>query len=219
MIDGGSTDGSVEIIKQYSPQLAYWISEPDSGHGNAVNKGFAQTSGDIMTWLNSDDMYFPWTLEIVAEIFANHPEVNWITGLCAIWNKKGQIIHAGPNFKNKYDFLLGRYAWIQQEGTFWRRSLWETVGGKIDESYQLMVDGELWCRFFMHTQLHHVHSLLGGFRSWGGNRSQKHMQSCHTEMRRCIDTMRLACDFQTNSNIKRLLDIISILQTLNEGSR
>jgi hypothetical protein len=197
VIDGGSTDGSREIIERYSSQLAYWVSEEDRGHAHALNKGFAHTTGEIMAWLNSDDLYLPWTLRTVAEIFAKFPDVHWITGVNAWWDDQGRMTSARENLKNKYDFLLGRYAWIQQESTFWRRSLWEAVGGRLDESYRYMVDGELWTRFFTRAPLHHVGCVLGGFRSWGNNRSASHMDECHAEMRRAIGLMRRGCDAHT----------------------
>lgn len=194
VIDGGSTDGSREIIKSYAHRLSYWESEPDRGHGHAVNKGFSHTTGEIMAWLNSDDMYLPWTLQTVAEIFATHPEVQWITGVNSWWDEFGRLTNAEEVLKNKYDFLLGRYGWIQQESTFWRRSLWDAAGGRLDESYRMMVDGELWTRFFKQAQLHHVRCVLGGFRSWGANRSILHVDECHAEMHRAIDTMRVGFD-------------------------
>ena len=214
VIDGGSDDGSAEIIRQHSSQLAFWVSEPDNGHGNAINKGFARTSGEIMAWLNSDDMYLPWTLHTVAEIFTSHPEVNWITGINVHWDAKGRIINAFHNLKNKYDFLLNRYAWIQQESTFWRRSLWDAAGGRLDEDYSLMVDGELWTRFFLHDRLYHVNCVLGGYRMWGGNRAAQHMDACHAEMRQSINTMRRACDASTLSNLSKLRQISNLADVM-----
>lgn len=197
VVDGGSRDGSPQIIERHAPQLAYWVSEPDRGHAHALNKGFARSSGEIMAWINSDDLYLPWTLRTIAEIFATHPEVEWITGVNAWWDDQGRLVNTRENFKNKYDYLIGRYAWIQQESTFWRRSLWERAGGKLDESYRFMVDGELWTRFFLHAPLHHVGCVLGGFRSWGENRSTLHFDECHAEMRRAIEAMRGGCDART----------------------
>jgi hypothetical protein len=147
-----------------------------------------------MAWLNSDDLYFPWTLQTVAEIFSRFPEVDWITGLNVLWDRDGRIIRCDQRLKNKYDFLLGRYAWIQQESTFWRRSLWEATGGALNESYKFMVDGELWTRFFLKSKLHHVGCALGGYRTWGGNRSELNMDRCHGEMRRCIALMERQSD-------------------------
>jgi hypothetical protein len=164
-----------------------------------------------MAWLNSDDLYLPWTLRTVAEIFATHPDVQWITGVNAWWDDAGRLTHAQKSYKNVYDYLLGRYAWIQQESTFWRRSLWEEAGGRLDESYRLMVDGELWTRFFARAPLHHVGCVLGGFRAWGGNRSADQMDACHLEMRRCIDGMRKSSAPDRLAIAKRLQAARSVL--------
>ena len=79
VIDGASSDDSVEIIRKYAGQLTYWVSETDKGQYDAINKGFARTTGEIMAWLNSDDMYTPWALTVVADIFRLFPHVEWIT--------------------------------------------------------------------------------------------------------------------------------------------
>ena len=197
VIDGGSTDGSVDIIKHHAPRLAYWLSEPDHGHGHALNKGFQRTTGEIMAWLNSDDLYFPWTLQTVAEIFSAHPDIAWLTAQSgAIFDSEGRIVSADRNFNSKYDYLLGRHS-LQQESTFWRRSLWEAAGGTINEDYKLMVDGELWTRFFLKAPLYHVARLLGGFRRWGENRSLLDRAQCEAEMKRCVEVMRYSSDAQT----------------------
>jgi glycosyltransferase involved in cell wall biosynthesis len=209
VIDGGSTDGSLEVIKRYEKHISFWVSERDSGHGHALNKGFSRATGEIMAWLNSDDMYLPWTFKTVAEIFSNKPDVDWLTGIPIHWDRNNRIVHViEGNYKNKFDFLIGRYDWIQQESTFWRRRLWEAAGGEIDTSYKLMVDGELWSRFFQYASLYHVSCILGGWRAWGGNRSSKQMTECHEEMRRCIEAMMLNC----NDSTLRKVDKIKFVQ-------
>ncbi len=204
VVDGGSTDGSVEIIKRHADRLAFWCSEADVGHGNALNKGLRHATGEIIAWLNSDDVYWPWTLAAVAEIFEAHPDVNWITGFGMTLDEKGRIVGLSQRQVNIYDYLLGRYEWIQQEGTFWRRSLWEAAGSFVNESYHFMVDGELWTRFFLKAQLFHVRCALGAFRQWGGNRSTLNGQACHAEMHRCISTMRQSCGSQILENAAAL---------------
>lgn len=182
VIDGGSSDGSAEIIARHASRLAYWVSEPDHGQYDAVNKGFAKTTGEIMAWLNSDDKYTPWALSAVADIFSSFPEIEWVTSLHPVsWNPLGQAVavdftggfsrHAfirGANFPAKGSY--GR-RWIQQESTFWRRSLWERAGGRLDTRFAMAADFELWARFYDHAELFGIQALLGGFRSHGAQKS------------------------------------------------
>ena len=195
VIDGGSTDGSSEIIEKYRHKLHYFVSEPDSGHGSALNKGFSRTSGEIMAWLNSDDKYTPWALKTVAEIFDANPDINWITGTHGFWNDRGALTHSNIFFRNVLDYLSGQYRFIQQESVFWRRSLWERAGAHIDESYRFMVDGELWCRFFTLDRLWHVRCILSGYRVHGSNRARLNEKECREEMRRAIADLKEKCDF------------------------
>lgn len=182
VIDGGSSDGSVETIRKYADRLTYWVTEPDRGQYDAINKGFAHTTGEIMAWLNSDDKYTPRAFSVVADIFSTYPEVEWITSVHPVsWNERGQAVAVdftggfsrqsffkGGNFPGKGSY--GR-RWIQQESTFWRRSLWERAGGGLDTSLQLAADFELWARFFRQADLYGVSALLGGFRAHGNQLS------------------------------------------------
>jgi len=194
VVDGGSTDGSADIIEKYRSRLNHYVSEPDLGHGNALNKGFRRTTGDIMAWLNSDDMYTPWAFKTVAEVFESYPDVNWITGLQGLWNTHGALVNVTPVYKNAIDFLSGNYEWIEQECVFWRRSLWEKAGGHIDETYRYMVDGELWCRFFSLDRLWHVNCPLAGYRSHATNRAKLFRNECIAEMNRAVEGMRTRID-------------------------
>ena len=190
IIDGGSTDGSVDIIRKYEEYLHYWVSEPDSGHGNALNKGFAKATGDVMAWINSDDKYMPWTLSTVGEIFATRPDVHWIVGHSGFWDLHGRLINMITQYKNVYDYLMGEYRWIQQESVFFSKSLWQRAGGNINENYTLMVDGELWCRFFQYDELWRVPVVLSGYRSHGDNRAVENWDEVHIQMRKAIEELR-----------------------------
>jgi glycosyltransferase involved in cell wall biosynthesis len=179
VMDGGSTDGSIEIIQEYAGRLHYWKSAPDAGHYAAINEGFSHSTGEIMAWLNSDDQYLPGALSIVAEVFAAFPEIEWLTTLFPMrWDEKGRIVRCTPRRGySKAAFLagenlpIGRWfseGFIQQETTFWRRSLWERAGGALDTRRTLAADFDLWARFYQHAQLYAVDAPLGGFR-WHGN--------------------------------------------------
>ncbi|CAK8724192.1 MAG: Glycosyltransferase involved in cell wall bisynthesis [Candidatus Electronema aureum] len=193
VIDGGSSDNSVDIIKKYENKLHFWISEKDEGHGHAINKGFSHTSGEIMAWINSDDKYTPWSFNVVAEIFSNFPHVMWIVGFNSWWNSTGAMTTASRCPKNIFDFLLGNYGWIQQESVFWRRELWEKAGGYINQNYKLMVDGELWTRFFLHEELYSVDCILSGYRMHNSNRAKLYYSNCLEEMNIAISLMKSKC--------------------------
>jgi glycosyltransferase involved in cell wall biosynthesis len=163
VIDGGSTDDSVGSIKRYAREITHWVSEPDLGHADALNKGFAVTTGEVMAWLNSSDIYYPWTLETVAAVFRDLPEVEWIQGVQSHIDFGLQPKEVGQGFCNRYDLLV-RNRTIQQESVFWRRSLWERAGGQLDDALRLACDYGLWLRFSRHAPLYHVGTILAAFR-------------------------------------------------------
>lgn len=212
VIDGGSTDRSVEIIKKYESELAYWISEPDSGHAHALNKGFAKATGDIMAWINSDDMYFPWTFKAISEIFNKYNDVFWIKGLHSKFSDNGILLSSNPVFKNIFDFAQKDYKWIQQESVFWTKDLWERAGGFINEEYKFMVDGELWTRFFLLEELWHVNIPLGGLRQHAGRRAPNNMDEVLNEMERCIDKMNLNLPKEITTTLSKINDRKSALK-------
>jgi glycosyltransferase involved in cell wall biosynthesis len=164
IIDGGSTDDSVAIIKKYQSQLSYWVSEPDKGLYDAVQKGFDKSTGEIMAWINSDDLYHPKAFFTITEIFKFN-EVNWLQGIPSTFDEMGRTVDvSGIKRWSKLDYYIGNFEWIQQESVFWRRSLWTKSGSKIDSNMKYAADLELWLRFFRHEKLYVTRALFGGFR-------------------------------------------------------
>lgn len=159
VVDGQSTDGSADLIEKRRHALAWWVSEPDGGAWEAINKGFAHTSGEVMGWLGSDDLLMPWSLSVIGEVFATFPEVEWLTTLFPTrCDEQGRPVDS--YYLDAYSaeaFLRGENlpaagwraaGFIQQEATYWRRSLWERVGGRLDDSLAAQAaDFELWARF------------------------------------------------------------------------
>lgn len=165
VIDGGSTDGSVDIIKKYADRITYWVSEKDNGQYDAINKGFSHSTGDIMGWINSSDIHYPWTFKTIAEIFEQLSEVQWLAGMpthLSTGNAPQRVATSNP--KNIYDILNGNYRWIQQESVFWKRDLWIKAGGQLDIKIKYAEDFNLWLRFFKHAKLYNVNTILAGFR-------------------------------------------------------
>jgi glycosyltransferase involved in cell wall biosynthesis len=168
IIDGGSTDGTLDIIRKYEPQISGWLSEPDNGMYDALNKGFARTSGEVMGWISATDQLHTGGLAVVGTVFRDLPEVEWITGRPTWFNEEGMTlgVYDLPHWSRKR-FLAGANRYIQQESTFWRRSLWERASSHMDSTRRNCADFELWVRFFRHAKLYPVDALIGGFRAHG----------------------------------------------------
>lgn len=179
VVDGGSTDGSRLLIEKYADRLAYWCSEKDAGQYDAINKGFGKTSGEIMAWLNSSDLYLPWTFSTVREIFTRFPEVQWVTSLrklCIQEDGSFEGLQKMPGFAGR-SYFLGRHGgpdnsdFLQQETVFWRRELWEKIGGRIPDECRFAADFHLWSEFFRHAPVVGVDAPLAAFRFHGDSRS------------------------------------------------
>lgn len=183
IIDGGSTDGSVDIIKKYENSISFWVSEPDKGMYDAIRKGFEKSSGEIMAWLNSDDLYKPGSLNMTASVFRD-TGVEWISGMSSLYNKVGDCVKTNNLMKwSKSLFWFKDFNWIQQESVFWKRSLWERTGGLINTDLKYASDFELWCRFFNYAELYSVYTSLAGFRLHGSQITSDFKQEYNAEAR------------------------------------
>ncbi len=145
VMDGGSTDGSVDIIRAHQEKLAYWQSAPDGGQGAAVDEGFKRSDGEILAWLNSDDLLLPGVLRYVGAYFRGHPEVDVVYGHRLILDSRGWEVGRWVLPRHSGDLLLWA-DFIPQECCFWRRSAYEKVGG-IDRRFRFALDWDLLVRF------------------------------------------------------------------------
>ena len=188
IIDGGSTDGTLEIIQAYAKEITGWISEPDSGMYDALNKGFAKSSNEIMGWISGTDILHPGGLFVVGSVFRAFPDVEWITGTPTVVDESGATTEVRPlPHWSRVRFLAGANKYIQQESTFWRRSLWEKAGGYVDASRRIASDFELWVRFFRHARLYSVSALIGAYRAHANSIGLEDMAACHRVHSQVID--------------------------------
>jgi glycosyltransferase involved in cell wall biosynthesis len=147
IIDGGSSDNSVDIIKKYEKYLTYWVSEKDSGQSDAINKGYARATGEIINWLNSDDYYEPGSLFKVAQHFSN-PETLVFCGKSRVFSETAFHFSTGTDiYPNDLLKTIG-WARIDQPETFFRKSAWDKIGG-IDGQFHYLMDREFWIRFLL----------------------------------------------------------------------
>ena len=164
VIDGGSTDNTVEIIKKYEKYLTYWVSEPDEGQSQAINKGFSISTGKIMGWLNSDDLLDKKALYYLANAYK--PGLNWWTGGASKILSNGKYINSktkGLTPVTTNDLLHARRI-ICQVATFWNRKLWNEVGSSLS-SLNLAMDYELWLRFSKISSAIPINQNLGIFKT------------------------------------------------------
>lgn len=190
--DGGSTDETLRVIEKYSSWIDDWHSEPDTGMYDALNKGFARSSGEIMAWSPTGDVYEPGALRVLGQVFRQMPEIEWLTSLHKVkCNESGEessryevdgfsrrALRKGLNFVggNPYASFT-----IAQQSTFWRRGLWERSGGRLDDTMRGAGDFELWMRFSRHAEIYALDRALGVFMNHEGQESVKNAVRMHSE--------------------------------------
>ena len=185
VMDGGSTDETVGILKAYGDRLT-WVSEPDHGQGHAINKGLRRATGDIVAYLNSDDELEPGALRRIGAYFKSHRDAEWVTGKCRIIDPQGRETRRSITaYKNawmrtkSYQVLLV-LNYISQPATFWRRSMLESIG-YFDESLHYTLDYDYWLRIGGRHRLHVLDGYIARFRvhpdSKGGTSAQKQFDS------------------------------------------
>lgn len=177
----GAGDDTRQVLERHNDKIDWWCSEPDDGQYDAIRKGFARSTGEILFWLNADDMLLPRSLWAVADVFSHFAQIEWLSTLRpGRFDAFGYLVATGmiPGF-SKAAFLDGYFlpstlksgSWIQQESTFFRRSLWEKCGHALT-SAPLAGDFALWCEFYKRVELVGLTYPIGGFRGRTGQRSE-----------------------------------------------
>ena len=163
IVDGGSTDGSAEIIKQFTDKLAWWVSEPDLGQADAINKGFAHANGKIFAWLNSDDTYLPGAISQAVESLLAFPDAALVYGDANLIDEQGSIIGRFPSRQTDLHRLLRGSVHIPQQTTFFWSRFWEQAG-PLDPTFNMAMDYDLWVRLAKLASLIYVPRLWANFR-------------------------------------------------------
>ncbi|USN99338.1 MAG: glycosyltransferase [Phycisphaeraceae bacterium] len=177
VLDGGSNDGSHEIIERYTDRLDWWVSEPDKGQCHAINRGFARATGDVLYWVNSDDLLLPGTLAAVRDAFDRDPGLGVVTGYTVVVDAENQIIDLRRRMPDSPRMARLGYLRSKQPSVFFRRSLFEAVGG-LDESLECVLDTDLWLKM-----------MRAGAR-WGGLPRYLSAERRHGEMKGVVLTER-----------------------------
>jgi glycosyltransferase involved in cell wall biosynthesis len=174
VMDGGSTDGSVDIIKKHAKHLAYWQSARDGGQVNAISDGFRRCTGDILCWLNSDDMFTPGTLKKVRALFQENDVLDLLYADYLVLQADGRLI-AKPKIAYDFDICLAVFLMIPQSSSFWTRRIYDAVGG-LDCAYQYSFDFDLFLKFGRELKdrpgaIRNVHDYWSIFRIHGASKT------------------------------------------------
>lgn len=205
IVDGGSTDGSVEIIKKYAgrdglvlskdkgtpplPQkqafgfhkIDWWVSEKDKGQTDAINKGFARARGEILAWINSDDTYEPCAVSAAVKYLQDHPNVGLVYGDAHFIDEQGRVIGKFAARQTDYTRLRRGYVHIPQQAAFFRADLWREVG-PLDPSFYFAMDYDLWVRLAARAPIHYTPQLWANFRLHSSGKTIAADDRCWPEM-------------------------------------
>lgn len=209
--DGGSTDGSVEIIKKYEKYLAYWVSEKDKGQADAIRKGFNYSTGDVLAWLNSDDIYVPQVLFYIMKIFKSDNCINMIYGNDYLINKDDEIIYKRRSIPFNLNTCIIVGGILEQVSTFWKKNIYQKAGG-INPNYIFCMDLDLFIRIEKIAKIKYISEFLACARQHERSKSSL-IQDIHLQERGKISNEYLGISrnslkfkfFYNVYNIRRLI--------------
>jgi glycosyltransferase involved in cell wall biosynthesis len=183
LVDGSSTDGTQNIIKKYEDKLAWWVSEKDRGQTDAINKGFARASGEVLAWINSDDTYEPGAVSAAVKYLQDHPEIGMVYGDCNFINESGKVVGKFSSAQTSYRLLRRGYSHIPQQAMFFRADLWKQVG-PLDPSFYFAMDYDLWTRIAGRAEIKYLPQMWANFRLHTSGKTILADDRCWPEMLR-----------------------------------
>lgn len=189
IVDGGSDDGSMDIIQRYAGQLAWWVSEPDQGQTEAINKGFSHAKGEVFAWINSDDSYHPGAISEAVTFLQAHPQATMVYGDANLVNEQGNIIGHFPARQTDLNKLLRGSVHIPQQATFFWARYWKQIG-PLDPEFQFAMDYDLWVRLSKLGPIIYTPRLWANFRLHEKGKSVAIDDRCYPEMIRVYQRER-----------------------------
>ena len=190
VIDGGSTDGSVQILERYAPWLSYWVSEPDRGQVDAINKGLRRSTADWVAWQNSDDIYYPLALWRLAEAARGDRGAAMIVGDVNLIGSDDRVITDLRFVRPTYRSVLAEGMVLTNQAAFWRRDLHASIGW-LDQRYDCAFDYDWFLRVLGEGRARHIDRILGGYRIHSDTKTNRMLQQCAEEHRRILLGRRL----------------------------
>jgi len=178
VVDGGSTDETLDILRKYSNSLV-WISEPDEGQSDAINKGWRMSRGEILAYLNADDTYMPWAVETAVSFLVQHPDVAMVYGDCNVVDENGEVTQRFQGEEFDLKKLLCTDI-VPQPTAFFRREVVEKVG-YLDPDLHLAMDYDLWVRIGLKFKMQSLHQCLASFRLYPGTKSMSYRNKFYAE--------------------------------------
>lgn len=198
IIDGGSADNSVEIIQKYEPWLAFWVSEPDDGQADAINKGFCRSTGEYLGWINSDDILYPGAISRVMDAFGAYPRIDLVYGDIVQGEKVD--LASRPLLGRQLEFtemLRTLQVPIPQQGSLWKRTVIERCGS-LDARWHVVLDREFFTRIAQKCEILYLPGPLGFFRNHEQSKSVSQHRRWLTELPQMYIEFFDRCDLPVN---------------------
>jgi glycosyltransferase involved in cell wall biosynthesis len=185
IVDGGSKDGSVDVIRKYQNRLAWWVSEKDKGHADALNKGFSHATGEILAWLNSDDIYYPGAISEAVSVLMGHPQVGMVYGDADLIDDAGAPAGQFSSKQTSYRQMLRGSVHIPQATTFFRAGIWRQVG-PLDLTLFYSFDYDLWVKIAKISEVLYVPKRWAKFRIHEAGKTIVNDDRCYPDMLRVL---------------------------------